>query len=109
MYIEGLYSDSMPVLQEWGSAYKHVPLNIKSETRTDEDGEEKTSYVYDCVERVPVPVTVDGIVKTALEAKFSVEDIAYVQANIFKSADSKVKAYSEFAAKINSEATEAGY
>lgn len=107
MYIENLVSDVKPELQPWGETKVHVPLNIRKTTEVDADGVEKDKYIYDCVERVEKPVTVENIVKMASKAKFG-EDIAeYVAANVFKSGDSKVKEYTVFAQQISQHATEA--
>lgn len=74
MYIENLVSDVKPELQPWGETKVHVPLNIRKTTEVDADGVEKDKYIYDCVERVEKPVTVENIVKVASKAKFG-EDI----------------------------------
>ena len=109
MYIINLNSEVKPIEQPWGTDKVHVPLNIRKTTEVDADGVEKDKYIYDCVERVEKPVTVENIVKVASKAKFG-EDIAeYVASNVFKSGDSKVKEYTEFAQQISQYATEAGY
>ena len=76
---------------------------------TDEDWEKKTAYVYDVVEKVPVPVTIDNIVKTAAMEKFGKEITSYVAANIYKSNDETVKSYTEFAKNISEQAEKMGY
>ncbi len=109
MYILNLSSETKPEVQPWGNAKVHVPLNIRKETTTDEDGKEKDKYLYDCVERVDTPVTVENVVKAAAKAKFG-EDIAeYVALNVFKTEDAKVKAYTEFVKEISEQAKAEGY
>ena len=50
MYIEQLYSDTTPLVQEWGATKNHIVLNVT--------GDDENGYRYDCVERVPHPITV---------------------------------------------------
>lgn len=109
MYIVNLTSNTKPEVQPWGENQVHVPLNIRKSVETNADGEEEEKYIYDCVERVDKPITLNGIVMTASKAKFG-EDIAeYVAANIFKANDEKVKAYTDFAKEISQYASELGY
>ena len=109
MYIINLNSEVMPTEQPWGTDKVHVPLNIRETKTVDEDGEKKTAYVYDVVEKVPVPVTIDNIVKTAAKEKFGEEITSYVAANIYKSNDETVKSYTEFAKNISEQAEKMGY
>lgn len=109
MYIINLSSDVKPEVQPWGETKCHVPLNIRKETITTEDGEEKDKYTYDCVERVDKPLNVENIVKAAAKAKFG-EDIAeYVALNVFKTDDAKIVEYTEFVKLISEEAKAEGY
>ncbi len=109
MYIINLSAETKPEAQPWGNDKVHVPLNIRKETVTDTDGEEKEKYLYDCVERVDKPVTVENIVKTAAKGKFGDDIAEYVALNVFKAEDAKVKAYTEFAKLISEQAKAEGY
>ena len=109
MYIINLNSEVMPTEQPCGTDKVHVPLNIRETETIDEDGEKKTAYVYDVVEKVPVPVTIDNIVKTAAKAKFGEEITSYVVANIYKSNDETVKSYTMFTKNISEQAEKMGY
>lgn len=109
MYIINLNSDVLPTEQPWGTDKVHVPLNIRETETIDEDGLKKTTYVYDVVEKVPVPVTIDNIVNTAAKEKFGEEITSYVAANIYKSNDETVKSYTEFAKSISEQAEKMGY
>ena len=101
MYIEQLYSDTTPLVQEWGATKNHIVLNVT--------GDDENGYRYDCVELVPQPITVQNIVKTAAESKFSKEYIDYVMSNLYKIDDEKVVKYNEFVQKIAKQAEEMGY
>ena len=109
MYIINLNSEVMPAEQPWGTDKIHVPLNIRETKTVDEDGEKKTAYIYDVVEKVPVPVTIDNIVKIAAKEKFGEEITSYVAANIYKSNDETVKSYTEFTKNISKQAEKMGY
>ena len=109
MYIINLNSEVMPTEQPWGTDKVHVPLNIRETETVGEDGEKKTAYVYDVVEKVPIPVTIDNIVKTAAKEKFGDEITRYVAANIYKSNDEMVKSYTEFTKNISEQAYKMGY
>ena len=109
MYIINLNSEVMPTEQPWGTDKVHVPLNIRETEIVDEDGGKKTAYVYDVVEKVPVPVTINNIVNTAAKEKFGEEITSYVAANIYKSNDETVKSYTEFTKKISEQAEKMGY
>lgn len=109
MYIINLNSDTKPEVQPWGSNKVHVPLNIRKGTVMDEDGKEKEQYIYDCVERVDKPATVENIVKAAAKAKFGDDIAEYVALNVFKTSDTKVKSYTDFAKLISEQAKAEGY
>lgn len=109
MYIINLNSEVMPTEQPWGTDKVHVPLNIREIKIVDEDGKKKTAYVYDVVEKVPVPLTIDNIVKTAAKEKFGEEITSYVAANIYKSNDKTIKSYIEFTKTISEQAEKMGY
>ena len=74
-----------------------------------EDGKKKKAFIYDVVEKVPVPVTIDNIVRTAAKEKFGEEITSYVAANIYRSNDETVKSYAEFAKSISEQAEKMGY
>ena len=109
MYIINLNSEVMPAEQPWGTDKIHVPLNIRETETVGEDGEKKKAFIYDVVEKVPVPVTIDNIVKTAAKEKSGEEITSYVAANIYKSNDETVKRYTEFAKNISEQAEKMGY
>ncbi|MBQ2950831.1 MAG: hypothetical protein IJE12_07290 [Prevotella sp.] len=108
MYIQNLASAEQPQLQDWGDK-KHVPLNVREVEGVDENGDPKTSYLHDCVEKVDTPITVDNIVKAAVEAEFSAEEREYVTRNFSKRKDALVKRYKDFVEDITDKAEAAGY
>ena len=108
MYIQNLSSETLPKIEDWGEK-KHVPLNIRETEGTDENGEPKTKYLYDCVEKVDQPINVDNIVKAAVESKFDAKTIEYVTRNFAKKNDSTVEEYKAFVEEITDAAIEAGY
>lgn len=109
MYIINLNSEVKPTEQPWGTNKVHVPLNIHETETVDEDGKKKTAYIYDVVEKVPIPVTIGNIVKTAVKEKFGEEIMSYVAANIYKSNDETVKSYTEITKNISEQAEKMGY
>ena len=109
MYISNLNSEVKPTEQPWGTDTVHVPLNIRETETVGEDGKKKKAFIYDVVEKVPVPVTIDNIVKTAATAKFGEEITSYVAANIYKANDETIKSYTEFTKSISEQAEKMGY
>lgn len=96
-----------PTPKEWGKKYI-VPIGIQESSQLDSEGNETPVYTADVINGVET-LTVSGIVKAAIAAEFSQGDVDYVLLNIGKSKDEKVKAYTEFVAKITEEAESAGY
>lgn len=109
-YIKNLqFGKEEPKVQPWGDGYSHVPLNVRTETVTDENGKTEEHHTADVVEKVANPVSVQNIVKAAAEAEFGTGIADYVAANIYNSDDEKVKAYTEFAKKVSADAKAMGY
>ena len=104
-----MISDETPKVLPWGDKGFHVVLNVSEDTVLDGDGNEVTQYTYDCVERVPSPVSVANIIKVAAAEKFGDSIFDYVAQHLYNAEDSKVKAYTEFSAKISEQAKEMGY
>lgn len=104
-----MISDETPKALPWGDNGWHVALNVSEETVLDSDGNETTQYTYDCVERVPSPITVANIIKVAATEKFGDGIFDYVAQHLYNAEDSKVKAYTAFTAEISKQAKEMGY
>ena len=109
MYIQGIISEEAPKVVPWGDNKWHVILNVHEDTIFDSDGNEVIQYTYDCVERIPSPITVANIIKVAAAEEFGDSIFDYVAQHLYNAEDSKVKAYTEFVDKISEEAKEMGY
>lgn len=108
MYILGLTSQEKPQVQPWGDKYVHVPLNVKEFIQTDEEGNEVTGFMYNCIECVELPLTSDKIVNAVCKEHFA-DDMEYIMANIHKTNDKKVKSYMAFVEEINAQCEKLGY
>lgn len=106
--IRGLISETEPKIQNWGEK-RHVPINICQEKTIDEEGKEKTIYVYDVVERVEQPVCVDSIVAAGVKATYSEADTSYIMTHFAKENDKKVAEYKAFVTELTENATKSGY
>lgn len=106
--IRGLISETEPTIQNWGEK-RHVPINVRQEKITDEKGEEKTVYIYDVVERVEQPVTVDSIVAAGVKAAYSEAETSYIMTHFAKENDKKVTEYKAFVTELTENATKSGY
>lgn len=106
MILRSCYSDT-PKPYEWGKKFI-VPINIEKVTQLDADGNEKEVYLADVIEGVE-KLTVTGIVKAAVAAEFSEDDVNYVMVHLGDTSDEKVKVYTEFVANITKYAKAAGY
>lgn len=109
MYIINLTSEIKPVVLPWGETKAHVPLNVREVETTDENGEEKAKFIYDCVEKVDKPVNTENIMKAAAKAKFGDNIAEYVALNVFKTDDAKIVEYTEFVKLISEQAKKEGY
>lgn len=106
--IRGLISETEPQIQNWGEK-RHVPINIRQEKTIDEEGKEKTIYVYDVVERVEQPVTVDSIVAAGVKATFSETEIRHIMTHFAKEGDKTVDTYKTFVTSLTEDAKKSGY
>lgn len=106
MILRKCYSES-PKPLDWGE--KHiVPVNVTTETQLDADGKEQVIYYADVIENVE-ELTVTGIVKAAVNDKFTQEERDYVMLNVGNTSDPLVKKYTDFVASITASAKELGY
>ncbi len=103
-----LYFSEQPKPMDWGEK-KHVPLNIKEETTTDENGVEKKGYRADLVPKVEQPLTVDHIVDAAIASEFGEEAQKRIMRNMASDNDPEVEAYKGFINEIKASAKAAGY
>lgn len=106
--VKGLVSESEPKIQNWGEK-RHVPVNIRQEKTTDEEGNEKTIYVYDVVERVEQPVTVDSIVAAGVKATFTEHELSHIMTHFARENDKQVTDYKAFVTTLTEDATKSGY
>lgn len=106
--IRGLISESEPQVQNWGEK-RHVPINVRQETKIDEEGKEKTIYVYDVVERVEQPVTVDSIVAAGVKATYSEAETSHIMTHFARENDKQVAEYKDFVSALTADAEAAGY
>lgn len=106
--IYGLQSSEKPKIQEWGEK-RHVPVNVREVTNTDEDGKEIPAYEYDVIERVEQPVNYDNIMDAAVKAKFTDEEMAYITKHFSSTINEKVKAYKVFVSEMGKTLENAGY
>lgn len=96
-----------PTPLEWGNKFI-VPINAEKVTQLDSEGKETNVYLADVIEGVE-SLTVTGIVKAAIAAEFTNDDVNYVMLNVGNTEDTKVKSYTDFIAKVTKYAKEAGY
>jgi hypothetical protein len=103
-----LYFDETPTEAPWGEL-KNVPLNVTEETIVTEDGKEETHYRADVIHKVETPVTVESIVKAAIEENFTSDEKSKVLLKLGNQNDPLVKRYTEFVSEITQAAQAAGY
>lgn len=107
---EGLVSDEMPVVMEYGSNCSQVPLNIQQIEVSDENGEPKTAYTCDLVDNVNNPVDFDNILIAMINAKYSETEQNQIQDAINKGSNSnKVKAYKAYLKACSDKIEASGY
>lgn len=106
--IKGLVSETEPKIQNWGEK-RHVPINVRQEKSIDEKGEEKTIYVYDVVERVDQPVSVDSIVAAGVKATYTESEMSHIMTHFAKDSDKTVAGYKEFVTVLTEDAQKSGY
>ena len=58
-----------PKVTPWGNEMSNVPLNVKEETVTNENGEEEKHWSADILRKVKNPVNKDNIVDAAIAEK----------------------------------------
>jgi hypothetical protein len=103
-----LYFDETPTEAPWGEL-KNVPLNVTEETIVTEDGKEETHYRADVIHKVETPVTVESIVKAAIEETYSKDERSQVLLKIGNDEDMLVKKYKAFVSEITNSALASGY
>jgi hypothetical protein len=103
-----LYFDETPTEAPWGEL-KNVPLNVTEETIVTEDGKEETHYRADVIHKVETPVTVESIVKAAIEETYSEDERSKVLLKIGNDEDALVKKYKAFVSEITNSALASGY
>lgn len=106
MILRSYYSET-PKPLAWGNKFI-VPLNAEEVTQLDAEGNETKVYLADVIENVE-KLNVSSIVKAAVAAKFTPEEVDYVMLNVGNTDDEKVNAYSKFVASITEQAKAAGY
>lgn len=109
MYLQDFISEETPKALPWGDNGQHVVLNIREQTVCDEDGNETTQYLYDCVERVPTPITVANIIKVAAADKFGSDIFDYVAQHLYNADNTTVKSYTSFVSELSEQAQAIGY
>jgi hypothetical protein len=103
-----LYYEEQPTETPWGELV-NVPLNITEETTQNEEGEFDTHYRADVIHKVETPVTVEKILKAAINDNYTKDEQQTILVRSDNENDAMVKEYKAFIEEITKAAKEAGY
>ena len=98
-----------PKVTPWGNEMSNVPLNVKEETVTNENGEEEKHWSADVLRKVKNPVNKDNIVDAAIAEKFDEATQKRIMRNFAHADDAEVAAFNAYVAEVTKSAEEAGY
>ena len=98
-----------PKVTPWGNEMSNVPLNVKEETVTNENGEEEKHWSADVLRKVKNPVNKDTIVDAAIAEKFDEATQKRIMRNFAHADDAEVAAFNAYVAEVTKSAEEAGY
>ena len=98
-----------PKVTPWGNEMSNVPLNVKEETVTNENGEEEKHWSADVLRKVKNPVNKDNIVDAAIAEKFDEATQKRIMRNLAHADDAEVAAFNAYVAEVTKSAEEAGY
>lgn len=98
-----------PKVTPWGNEMSNVPLNVKEETVTNENGEDEKHWSADVLCKVKNPVNKDNIIDASIAEKFDEEARKRIMRNFAHSDDAEVAAFNAYVAEVTKSAEDAGY
>lgn len=105
----GIHFPQRPQPMEWGNK-KIVPLNIVEVSNIDENGNEVKGYRSDLVPKVEQPLTVENIVKAAIDSEYGDAAQKRITQNLaLNKDDEEAQKFKAFVSEVTEAAKAEGY